>query len=339
MNKLYILLILLAPIFFQQVKINMDISYYKRNIIDFMPIGWYSIGHATDSDSSRLFVWSNQRDGYMEMAQNLNELTKDDASYESVISSFFNDINDPLPDGEDINKLIEVVKQQGCMPPWFTFDERDKFDLEAIAKHICEEDMGVSSKHKYLRKEYDENPYAEQLFTEYDDFRDRIQGIINRLTDRDGDAQTLDEAETKPIPIKPVSPISEDLDVLERIKSIKQYQEGILYDMMEEISRNMFNGGCVLPESISWTKKPIKNCWGWFREKDRSIKINMILNNKQIPTDVIKYIIYHEMLHCKGLMRHNKEFRIEEHKYPQWQSIEHELAMIEEEYYLNVPNK
>jgi hypothetical protein len=318
--------------------INMDISDFKRDIIDFMPIGWYSVGHSADSDSSRLFVWSNQYDGYMDMAQNLNELTKDDTSYDSVVSSFFNDINDPLPATEDINKLIEVVKQQGCMPPWFTFDERDKFDPETIAKRILEEDMGVNSKHEYLKKEY-KNPYAGQLFTEYDDFRDRIQQIINGIFDRNGESQTRDEAETKPIQITPLSPISEDLDVLEKIKSIKQYQEGILYDMMEEISRNMFDGDCVLPESISWTDKPIKNCWGWFREGDRSIRINMILNNKQIPTDVIKYIIYHEMLHCKGLMKHNKEFRIEEHKYPRWQNIEHELAMIEEEYYLNVPNK
>jgi len=33
MNKLYILLILLAPIFFQQVKINMDISYPSRVVV------------------------------------------------------------------------------------------------------------------------------------------------------------------------------------------------------------------------------------------------------------------------------------------------------------------
>ena len=51
------------------------------------------------------------------------------------------------------------------------------------------------------------------------------------------------------------------------------------------------------------------------------IKINLVLNSSSVPREVVKYVIYHELLH-KNNRTHNAAFREKEHLYPNW--TEHE---------------
>ena len=57
---------------------------------------------------------------------------------------------------------------------------------------------------------------------------------------------------------------------------------------------------------------------------EHHIKINQILNSKSVPEEVVTYVIYHELLH-RDNMSHNKEFREEEHKYPDYEECEYFL--------------
>ena len=54
---------------------------------------------------------------------------------------------------------------------------------------------------------------------------------------------------------------------------------------------------------------------------DHKDLINSVLNSPDVPREVIKYVIYHELLH-RDEPRHSKEFRAKEHRYPDW--TEHE---------------
>ena len=49
-----------------------------------------------------------------------------------------------------------------------------------------------------------------------------------------------------------------------------------------------------------------------------------MLNSKDVKEEVIKYLIYHEMLH-KDYKYHDKAFKIEEHKYPHWEEYDNFL--------------
>ncbi len=320
--------------------INMDISGFKRAILDFRPVGWYSIGHTNDSDSSRLMVYENQYDGYQQLKENLDEIKREDTTPKSVLDSYFFDINDPKPQLEDLYDLIEVVRSQDEMPPWFTFDERDDFNPRQIAEEIIEKDMGERAKVKFLTDIYtdEKKPIVSQLYSEFDELQNEVQGVINNILNRaKGEEQTLDEAEAKPEPIRTTSSKREDIKAIKKAEKLEPLPLGILDSLVEEVSEMMFKGEPVKPETITWSSKPQKNCWGWFRESDKVIRINKLLNNKMLSRDTLKYIIYHELLHCQGNMSHNKQFYNELHKYPDWQEIEHKLSKIDEEYHLRIP--
>jgi predicted metal-dependent hydrolase len=76
-----------------------------------------------------------------------------------------------------------------------------------------------------------------------------------------------------------------------------------------------------------------KRTLGNYQKKTNTIRINPILDNRKVPRYVIKYIVYHEMLHAvidavvkNGRRRiHSKEFKNRERKYRNYhQAIEWE---------------
>lgn len=70
--------------------------------------------------------------------------------------------------------------------------------------------------------------------------------------------------------------------------------------------------------NISWTNKPYKGFFGRFWHESHNIEINRVLNSKDVDSEVIKFLLYHEMLH-KDMPYHDNAFRKEEHRYPRWE--------------------
>lgn len=77
----------------------------------------------------------------------------------------------------------------------------------------------------------------------------------------------------------------------------------------------MWNGSYEGISGISWTDKPYKTYYGVYYPDNNSIKINSVLNSKNVPVEVIKFVIYHEMLH-RDYHKHDKTFRELEQQYP-----------------------
>ena len=88
----------------------------------------------------------------------------------------------------------------------------------------------------------------------------------------------------------------------------------------------MFGGEFDGIRSIDWTDKAYRTYYGLHQETDgiHTIKINSVLNSKDIPKEVVKFVIYHELIH-RDNMFHNKEFRLKEHEYPNYEECEHFL--------------
>ena len=51
------------------------------------------------------------------------------------------------------------------------------------------------------------------------------------------------------------------------------------------------------------------------------VTINVLLNSSQVPREVVKYVIYHELLH-RYYSRHDPIFRKMEHQYPNYVELE-----------------
>lgn len=94
-----------------------------------------------------------------------------------------------------------------------------------------------------------------------------------------------------------------------------------LDELVREVKDERFGGEFDGIGSIEWTDKPYRQYYGVFYHSDNSIRINCVLNSKDVPKEVVKFVIYHEMLH-KDNHSHDKAFREEEHKYPAYENCE-----------------
>ena len=97
-----------------------------------------------------------------------------------------------------------------------------------------------------------------------------------------------------------------------RIKSTYNLEE-----LYQEVVDEQFGGNYDGIGSITWTKKAYSTYYGKFYFNGNHIKINKVLDSPDVPKEVVKYVIYHEMLH-RDYPKHNKEFRQLEHKYPNY---------------------
>ena len=91
-----------------------------------------------------------------------------------------------------------------------------------------------------------------------------------------------------------------------------------LQQLADEVVKEMFGG--IYPDinEISWTDKAYKGFYGRFWNESHNIEINCVLNSKDVNPEVIKFLIYHEILHRENRY-HDKAFYEEEHKYPNWE--------------------
>lgn len=95
-------------------------------------------------------------------------------------------------------------------------------------------------------------------------------------------------------------------------------------ELFNEVKNERFQGEFNGISSISWTDKPYKTYYGLYDPNDHSVKINSILNSKDVPREAVKFVIYHEMLH-RDNPKHNADFRRLEHEYPNYEECEHFL--------------
>ena len=92
---------------------------------------------------------------------------------------------------------------------------------------------------------------------------------------------------------------------------------------MTEVIDEMFDGAYGVVPPVSWTDRPYKGYFGMYnyRPDGDFIRVNCVLNSADVPREVVKYIVYHELLH-RDNRSHNPAFRAAEHRYPNW--TEHE---------------
>ena len=100
-----------------------------------------------------------------------------------------------------------------------------------------------------------------------------------------------------------------------------------LSELVSEVIENQFNGCYGEVPPVSWTNRFLESYFGKYTypingsEGKDFIKINLVLNSSSVPREVVKYVIYHELLH-KNNHTHDSAFREKEHLYPNW--TEHE---------------
>lgn len=94
-----------------------------------------------------------------------------------------------------------------------------------------------------------------------------------------------------------------------------------LDELVQEVKDEMFGGTYDGIGPVNWTDCAYKTYYGVYYHDDHSIFINSVLNSKDVPKEVVKFVIYHEFLH-RDNHSHDKYFKEAEHKYPHFEDCE-----------------
>ena len=101
---------------------------------------------------------------------------------------------------------------------------------------------------------------------------------------------------------------------------------GHFYDLdtvFEELNVRFFHGLMARPR-MSWSQTKTRRILGHYDPAHNAIIISRIFDHPQIPSYVLEYIVYHEMLHLKHPVKlrgsrrcvHSSEFQAEEKLFP-----------------------
>ncbi|HRX21837.1 MAG TPA: DEAD/DEAH box helicase [Syntrophomonadaceae bacterium] len=296
-----------------------------------IPVGWYMVSlpsvadnaekgvfNEIDSDTSaeerRIIVYENQIEAYDELKNSLEWFYGSEyPGFEQVIDRFFSDITDPLPGKRDLEVLVDFIRNEREMPPYFTFAEREQIDPHSLAKTVWDKKLSEPDKYEYLTKLFEESLLIQHI---YGDPAELIRMVNQKMLEIGGVIKTPEPVVANP-----------DLKIL---SPGPHHNLEVLY---EEVVNERFSGDTVLRASmIKWTIRPVKSYWGQFRYGDRRMLINCLLDSPDVPADAIKFLIYHEQLHAQGLIWHNHVFRTAERKYPGYEEWDNFLDTLTEKY-------
>lgn len=95
--------------------------------------------------------------------------------------------------------------------------------------------------------------------------------------------------------------------------------------LFEELNREFFDGLMARP-GLGWSRRPSKTMLGHFDPSHNAIILSRILDGPEVPEVVVRYVLYHEMLHLRfpvehsGARRcvHTAEFKEAERRFPRW---------------------
>lgn len=274
-----------------------------------LPLGWYDV-YDEDGCDTKVIVFDSQIAGYDDMKadceRDIKSITEDGKELQLKYFSNFG----VMPPANEVKYVADYVKETGTFPVLQLFEWRDSVEPYQIAKEIEQGNMRYNDYMRKITEIYRSN--TEMIESLYGGLEEYTERIFNCMVYPNGvkPLGTKVEAAEKKFYKLSEEPFGVDLDQL-------------LDEVIAEQSSN-FRTDFVRPQ-INWTKKPAKQYFAQYLVDEKIIFINCLLDSKDIPVEVIKYLIYHECLHQEFTEGHGREFRKKEHKYPDFLKYDHFL--------------
>lgn len=266
-----------------------------------LPVGWYSLVDE-EGEVHRMLVFENQVQALIQMTKE-RSIWKNDHSItaEDMIKKYFCGFCF-TPSIRDIELLMDNVRNMEMPPSLHKLENRKRFEPYYVALDVKENGGDIFEIGPRLYAEY---PIVRDLYSSQEEYTLEICQAMLRKNNPLG------------------------LSVEELPEELISFDRTPRYDLMElteKVKNEMFGGTFDGIESIEWTDKYYKTYYGLHTELNgvHTIKINKILNSESVPENVVKFVIYHELLH-RDNMSHDKSFRSAEHEYPGYAECEHFL--------------
>lgn len=266
----------------------------KKDVLTF-PVGWFSVTDKNNSDYS-LLVYEGQEDVYKTIENNIKLLNKVDP--EMLLELYFADC-EVKPELEEIGDFLDYIIETGEMPPYFTFEERSILDPDIVAKDLVEKFGNKATEApglEYIEKVFYENKILQQVYKFFFAYRKSVFDCIKPKKD----AIIVPEDDR------------EKYEIVDNYFNLQALLDEVLA-MYPKLSAD----GLV---KLGWSKNVVRN-WFALCQKDKTgtyyqIHINKILSSPKVDKEVIKYLLFHELLHQNGYWNHDIEFRKREWQYP-----------------------
>lgn len=265
-----------------------------------MPVGWYSVTDEDGMDRSVL-VFESQLAGYKRLESEVGK-GRDELSVEECKAEFFKDCS-LIPSDDDIECILDDIYDDRRMPDYFSFEERDSVDPVKIASVINDTDFTDDQKEELLKKYYDSYPILEDIYHTFFAFKKTVQNVTKEKIK--GSA-----------PIHKGEYVKLTYDIVDNYYDLDELLDEVL-GMFPKLTReNVID--------IKWSDNAV-NTWfglcvrGYIVEENKLIyllRINRKLSSPKVDREVIKYLIFHELLHANGYWGHKTEFRTREWSYP-----------------------
>jgi len=260
-----------------------------------LPVGWYSL-LATEEQDYRMLVFEEQVEGFNKMESDQEDiLANSKLSPSALMSKYFGGFEMP-PSRKDMELFLYDWRNSGEFPHMFYLEERDKIDPTVIAATFREQNVGLGDLDARIRDIFEANKdLINSVYGEYEDYYDRIFDCLKNQ-------KTTSSSIIVEIPVELIP-----------------YSLAPTYDLKElqqEVINEMFDGHYEGIESVEWTNKPYSSFYGKYYLGGK-IRINSLLNSPDVDRELVKFVIYHELLH-RDYWRHDKQFYSQEHKYPNY---------------------
>lgn len=262
-----------------------------------LPFGWYKLIDLDEEDYTML-MWREQLTSFKNIVIDKAKIIDKDYSANQVIYKYFHSFNMP-PTKKDMEIFLFNLKNSEPTPKLFKFKERNNIDPINVVDKLMSEHVSYDDIDSKVRK----------IYIEYEDIIQSLYGDLKSYTDEVENSYTK-YGKDKYESIFYIEEIPEKLLPYEIIPTHN------LGRLMQDVIDEMFSGSYEGIQNIYWTAKPAK---GYFARyfPNGSIQINKMLDSPQVDEEVIKFLIYHELLH-RDYWKHDKYFYREEHKYPNY---------------------
>lgn len=267
-----------------------------------VPAGWYSVCDDEGVDVCVL-VFESQLEGFLNMRKDKEYwIHNENVTAEQVIEKYFRGFCDK-PLESDMKILLKNFRYNESAPMLHALEHRKIIDPVYVAKRAEEEHRDVVD---LAGEIYDEYEIARDLFPSKEIYQEKVSKAKIYKNKKIVIGQKIEE-----LPIEWI-----DFDRT-------PYHD--LNKLAQDVVNEMFGGNRPDVNKITWTDKPYKGFYGRFWRESHNIEINCVLNSKDVKPEVIKFLLYHEMLHRENWY-HDKAFREEEHKFPNWEEYDNFLS-------------
>lgn len=294
-----------------QVKQAVERGIYTSPI---SPIGWY---HVELANSQRVvLVYDSQKSSYDELSRegDVMCIIKSHLDGAYVRRAYFSML-EQKPTVEDLDAIAQYMKVVFKMPPYYSFEQRDDIDIKSIANKLNDLNSDYE-KDKFLVEVYRSNDLLKAIYGNQSNFVETVKNSLKSRFD------------------------SEILYSQDSSKRNYRYVPGThnLSDLYNELINSPLCEGLLsrpLNLRLYWSDHFVRN-WCAICEWDGlnvastryEIRVNKIYDSPDVDKEVIKYLIFHELLHAYGYRSHDLTFRKHEWKYPNSSELDHFLDTL-----------